>query len=252
MEAWFFTSIFRCSTDVERAQVLFPQIASQWARRLCFTPNNASDQIDITIFRRVRRIFLEYNGVKSALCFGNITVAVGAVELDILNNCATSLPFLISIRTAFPSLRVLRIRQVMPWCHLCNIHNFLEFSRAPQTITYTGGVGLPIHFARVLSALQHLHTVEFSSAYFLNRNAGTYDLDDNSLLWTGECTSCMLLLSSDEEFRDEILAKKKSPIIRPPSLEIVRWSFLMNGEIEECSSSSESEEDGENDEIGDL
>ncbi|KAG6890053.1 hypothetical protein C0995_012511 [Termitomyces sp. Mi166 len=103
-------------------------------------------------------------------------------------------------------------------------------SPGPEKIVYTGGGGLPLHYARVLRELQYIHTISITVADFgggktMLRN----NPEHNPYLWAGECDSCMEIMYEDESFRDKWVAKKKdltmSGYAAPPALNKVEWNF---------------------------
>ncbi|KAG6908853.1 hypothetical protein DXG01_003019 [Tephrocybe rancida] len=103
----------------------------------------------------------------------------------------------------------------------------------PEKIVYEGGGGLPMHYARVLQDLRHLHTIIITIADF---GGGKTTLQDgpehNPYAWAGECDRCMGMMYEDEPFRDQWVARKKGltakdGYVAPPALKRVEWNFWM-------------------------
>lgn len=86
------------------------------------------------------------------------------------------------------------------------------------------------HFAQFLQPLEDLETLYITAKYDLLSDEEANPLleigEENKTMWSGECRDCMQRLYPDDSFREDWVAKKKTPAIHLPALKRVEWIFL--------------------------
>ncbi|KAI0659175.1 hypothetical protein C8Q70DRAFT_916332 [Cubamyces menziesii] len=177
-------------------------------------------------FRRLRKLRVDFDPAQSnAMLLMRFDhprlIASRLQELEVHDMSWPSPMIMGLVSDAFPGLRVLKLSQDLIWCSLCNTCCFPTFmDHPPQRIVYEKGLGLPIHYARYLAPLVHLHTICITVSYDLG---GLLSLSQgNDTLWCGECDACMDMMFYDVNFKDQWVERKKT-MDRPPALKRVEW-----------------------------
>ncbi|KAG6828634.1 hypothetical protein H0H92_007226 [Tricholoma furcatifolium] len=240
LNAWFQSLFVTSPSDIVEFKAMFPDIGR--VKELHCVQLNAR-KISVWNFcelKHVAKIRLDW------LSRGNMSPHYGS------HNTADRLPFVhapptvkeldirgipwpdphvfVNIDFIFPQLEVLRLRQPKIWCCLCNTCSIARFrSPGPETITYSGGRGLP--------DLQYLHAVYITIGDF-GEGKTSLNREHNPHFWIGECDSCMDIMYEDESFREQWVARKKGLTakdghVAPPALVKVEWNFWKAEAMEE-------------------
>ncbi|KAJ7628563.1 hypothetical protein FB45DRAFT_40616 [Roridomyces roridus] len=260
LEAWFRVLLTKDPADVSFIASKFREIRSSWTRELFCKPQllDGSQDLevwDLTGFRRLHTVRVDCKSCSLARQFPFRSVPLSITELELLDVYWPS-PFVMQgVADIFPALRTLKLRLPRIWCGLCNTCSSVRFAEpVPPKLVYSEGLGLPIHYARAMSHMQHLRTVHITVSYSsgtqiqFNANNPTEDL------WSGECDRCVELLYGDKDFHDRWTARKKGIdsaggkgerlYIKPPALATVEWTFLKN-EVDETSDEEQEDYDDE-------
>ncbi|TFK34615.1 hypothetical protein BDQ12DRAFT_726667 [Crucibulum laeve] len=244
LQAWFSRLFIQLPSDISYIHEHFFEL-SGWTRELhCVqTESQKVDVWNLAGFERLSSIRLDWlpltmiphaysNEATEGLPFLHVPSSV--VELDIRGLPWPSPACFTFVARNFPDLRILRMRQKRIWCGLCHTCSMASFLLpGPVVINYENGLGLPIHYATILSSLENLEAVYITIAYRASGNTvldGEND-DSNPDLWVGECDRCMEIMYEDKEFREKWVSRKKrlnedeQIDIRPPALKKVVWKF---------------------------
>ncbi|PPQ73726.1 hypothetical protein CVT24_006983, partial [Panaeolus cyanescens] len=160
----------------------------------------------------------------------------------------------------FPHLKVLRLDLQGTWCSLCNTSNAVKLPYThDQHIVYSNGVGLSIHYGRVLHRLGSLEEVHIS----VNFRGSTLPIpgitvEKDNTMWSGECCDCMQLLYDDTTFLRQWIDRKNGNVpegtkytaySRPAKLRSVHWQLWHKddeaGDDDDSADWSSSGEEGE-------
>ncbi|KAJ7678066.1 hypothetical protein DFH06DRAFT_1422556 [Mycena polygramma] len=267
LEAWFRALFTKAPADLVFLQDQL-QEAQSWIQEMhCVSTDlPLSDIWDLAGFRRLQVLRLDCPSISyRKLPFSNIPASVTELEL---RGMTWPSPFVFqTVAAMFPQLRTLRVAQHRIWCGLCHTCSTIKFADpVPPKVVYKKGLGLPIHYARALSALQDLHTVSIAVPYSSGNHIRLNPDDPDEDLWAGECDRCVGIMYEDTNFRERWIARKKGVAlpgagssdserlyIKPPALETVEWTFW-NKEIgdededeEEHGDEDEDEDEPEND-----
>ncbi|KAJ7489309.1 hypothetical protein FB451DRAFT_686656 [Mycena latifolia] len=275
LEAWFRVLFMRSPTDILFLQNNLHEIGSSWTRELHCVANyrwqleSHLDPWDLAGFCHLKIIRLDCPSIiviepsgEHHQRFPLLNIPASVVELD-LRDLTWPSPFVFqALAATFPELRTLRLSQRRVWCGLCHTCSSVKFAEPPSKLVYTQGLGLPIHYARALSPMQHLHTVSIEMPYTNGKNIHLNCNDPAKDLWSGECDSCVGIMYADANFRERWTARKKGThiseqgskdserlYIKPPALETVEWTFW-SSEIDEEEELEEEEEAADLDDSG--
>ncbi|KAJ7100692.1 hypothetical protein B0H15DRAFT_769917 [Mycena belliarum] len=253
LEAWFRALFMKSPAHFSFIQHNLPEIRNSWTRKLyCLTTYHRyivdesqwkASSWDLTGFRRLLAIRLDCRSLvvtspSGAYRFPFRNIPNSVTELE-LRGLRWPSPFVFeTLADTFPELRILRLSQHRVWCGLCHACTTVRFAEpAPSNIVYNEGLGLPIHYARMLSTLQQLHTVSIAMSYSEGTSIHLNPDDPSKDLWSGECDACVGLMYVDVAFREDYMARKrgthlaepskefKQLYIKPPALKIVIWTF---------------------------
>ncbi|KAJ7878758.1 hypothetical protein B0H14DRAFT_1628726 [Mycena olivaceomarginata] len=243
LEAWFRVFFSKSPADLFFLENHLQGVYS-WTRELYCTLIHPALSWDLAPFLHLHTIRFDYPGRIYRLPFIH-TSTVTSLEL---RSTIWPSPFAFqAVTDTFPQLRTLRLSQPTIWCGLCNTCCRVRFAGlVPQKLVYTGGLGLPIHYARALSPLPYLHTVRIALPYSPRGTHISLDPtappDPNAELWAGECERCVGVMYEDLAFRTRYIARKKGVLLpqlapseadaernrlyhKPPALERVEWVF---------------------------
>ncbi|KAJ7176737.1 hypothetical protein C8R46DRAFT_1213319 [Mycena filopes] len=263
LEAWFQVLFSKSPTDTFFIEDVLPEIYT-WTRKIhCILPSESSFEVwDLAGFLRLQALRLDCPYISHGLF---INVPATLTELDIRGLRWPS-PYVFQVVAALaPFVVTLRLSNRTTWCGLCNTCSPVNVaSPVPAKLVYTGGLGLPIHYARFLSAMPHLRTVSITLPY---RASGAHILLDEKDpmrdLWSGECDDCVGFMYGDAAFRKHWMARKRGEALpgpssdsdsefrlysRPPALETVEWCFRPSDLGEE---DTDEESEGDADEVED-
>ncbi|KAJ7719083.1 hypothetical protein DFH07DRAFT_315850 [Mycena maculata] len=277
LEAWFRVLVSRSPSDILFLQTNFPEIRNSWTRELqCVPPwvevdftgqeleATVSEAWDLVGFRRLHTIRL-HCFLMSCRKFPFLNVPSSVVELELLD-LGWPTPYVVqAISETFRGIRTLRLDLHSVWCSLCNTCSRVGLVEpVPPKLVYKEGLGLPIHYARMLSPMQHLHTVSITVPYSLGKNIHINGKDPTEELWSGECDDCVGVMYVDTDFRERWMARKKgTPLrnstgkdersyIKPPALEIVEWIFRQSShsadDWDEADVADDAPDDSDNEE----
>ncbi|KAJ6551293.1 hypothetical protein B0H19DRAFT_950437 [Mycena capillaripes] len=264
LEAWFRKLFTKSPADLVFLRNNL-QEAHSWIREIhCVSTHALPDLWDLTAFRRLRTIRLDCPSINyRTFPFLNIPSTVTELEL---RGMKWPSPYAIhTVAGTFPQLKTLRFGQSKIWCGLCHTCSKVKFADpVPPKIVYREGFGLPVHYARALSSLQHLHTVSIAVPYsrgthiLLNPNEPARDL------WAGECDRCIGIMYDDASFRERWIARKRGVSIsgsgglnsehlyvKPPALDTVEWAFWSSEIGEEVEDGQDDNEQDDNEQDDD-
>ncbi|TFK50463.1 hypothetical protein OE88DRAFT_1660880 [Heliocybe sulcata] len=242
LEAWFRTLRVRNRRDLVAISRDWPELY-RWARTfVCISPDhNDLRAWDLFGFVRLRSVVVRMSpgGHECPIRFINVPPSVDSLEL---NGMVEATPLdMGDVAEAFPNLRTLTLRPQYTWCGLCNTSQRPVLSgEIPSLLVYKGGIGLPVHYAKFLSALTTLETFRITTIYKDNTDEHSVsqppwsrylDIGKNEHIWVGECHVCVVLLYRDDGFRESWVAKKREPEVRPPALQTVEWAFMTEAEF---------------------
>ncbi|KAJ7845461.1 hypothetical protein B0H13DRAFT_119323 [Mycena leptocephala] len=238
LEAWFRVLFTRSPGDLVFLRSQLQEIHS-WTQEIhCVSSHPPlSDVWDLTGFCRLRTIRLD----SSSISYRDFPFHVSAsvTELD-LRGMSWPSPYIFqTVAATFPQLITLQFSQSRIWCGLCHTCSRVKFAEpVPPKLVYREGLGLPIHYARALSPLQHLRTVSIVVPYSRGTHILLNPSDPARDLWAGECDRCVGIMYDDDNFRERWIARKKGILlsdsgaldserlyIKPPALETVEWTF---------------------------
>ncbi|KAJ7472377.1 hypothetical protein B0H11DRAFT_2237041 [Mycena galericulata] len=261
LEAWFRVLHTRAPADLLFLRTDLREVQRSWTRELHCVPVAGwlPHSFDLAGFRRLHTLRLDFSLVESNL-FPFRNIPPGIVELDLLNMSWPSPYAVLAIADAFPGLTTLRLSLRRVWCGLCHTCSRVKFVEpVPPKVVYTAGLGLPIHYSRALSPMEHLRTVSITLPYSVGTNVKLKPKDPEDDLWSGECDRCVGVMYNDTEFRERWTARKKGIVVRnwegkdeyvymkPPALETVEWIFWKS-QTEEDSEVEEEDEDNTDEE----
>ncbi|KAF8908171.1 hypothetical protein CPB84DRAFT_1674454 [Gymnopilus junonius] len=245
LASWFRQLYLPSASDLEAIDTYFPLIKSQWCRHLhCVQPSGKIIIWDLSGFQRLFSLRLDWLK-KSRVDYdetGDVIPFIKADEspirdLEIRGVRYLSPMMLNALTCPFAHVMTLKLHVEKIWCGLCHTVNSIRFpTPAPKSFEYKGGLGLPIHYARVLYSLGSLEKVYIR---ILDRKHGVQtpglSADSNDNFWVGECDRCMLLMYDDEKFLKAWVARKRGSKIdgidekviykAPPRLQLVQWDF---------------------------
>ncbi|RDB26617.1 hypothetical protein Hypma_005577 [Hypsizygus marmoreus] len=247
LEAWFRTLFVTSPADITLLQDVFPEIGRAWTRELhCVQLHSRETSVwNLEGFQCLSRIRLDWMSPSMMPHYGSddpadrlpfTHISSTVTELDIRGLPWPSPLVFHNINKILPQLRILKLRQSRTWCGLCHTCSVVKFrSPGPEMLVYEGGLGLPMHYSRVFSALEHLHTVSITVPD-LGSGTTTLSQKHNPYLWSGECDRCMEIMYEDEAFRVRWVARKqgqaddtkeggKTVYVFPPALKRVEWRF---------------------------
>ncbi|KAK7052189.1 hypothetical protein R3P38DRAFT_2859033 [Favolaschia claudopus] len=269
LEAWFRVFVTRTPSDLTFVEERLPGIYS-WAREFhCISAFSSvsGPAWDLQNFLRLHTIRLDCPSFDfNKIPLQNVPPTVFSLDL---RGMIWPAPYAFeAIANLFPELRTMRMSQKKIWCGLCHTCSQVKFAGSvPQSLIYNDGLGLPIHYAWILSSLKHLQSVTIAVPFSTGVNVSLNLSDPLRDLWAGECDRCVGILYGDEEFRERWIARKKGTLAddsfgrgyrKPPALEIVEWAFWAspgNLEVEEDDEELldfEGDDDSEADEIAEL
>ncbi|KAJ7197007.1 hypothetical protein GGX14DRAFT_375628 [Mycena pura] len=263
LEAWFRVLFTTSPSDFHflRDPQNFPEIRNSWTRELHCVPTylRLYRDWDFTGFRRLQTIRFDHPVLprREGRLFRFLDVPSSTVELD-LRGLIWPNPYVLGeIAHTFPSLTTLHLsHQRSIWCGLCHTCSDVRFvDPVPPKLVYREGLGLPIHYARELSSMQHLRTVCITLSYSTGIHIVFDPEDPTKDLWSGECDSCVGMMYGDVEFLARWTARKRGlhpgfqgedysrrVYIKPPALEMVEWTFWRTNDAD-IDIDEESEED---------
>ncbi|KAF9465942.1 hypothetical protein BDZ94DRAFT_1158922 [Collybia nuda] len=272
LEFWFHTFFLQLPADIPLAHIMFPDLKKKWTRYIhCVQTDSKYTSIwNLQGFGCLSTIRLDWLSPRmmphhgsddpaDRLPFTNVPSSVN--ELDIRGLPWPSPLVFHNIGGILPELKVLKMRQPKIWCGLCHTCSVVRFrSPGPKIIVYEGGLGLPMHYARVFRTLQHLHTVYITIADFGSGSTiVSAEADKNQHFWTGECDRCMYVMYEDAGFRDRWVARKRGIIlegheketvyIRPAALKRVEWRFWAARDEEEVDFLESADENSEAEDV---
>ncbi|KAI8970574.1 hypothetical protein BD414DRAFT_518342 [Trametes punicea] len=229
LEAWFEVYYAQSPDDLLN---VWPEFG-QWTRELHCVELGTDLQIrpvqwNLRAFRRLRKLRVDFDAAQSnAMLLMRFdhprNIAAQLQELEVHDVSWPSPMVLRLISQAFPGLRTLKLSQDLIWCNLCNICRFATFKdHPPEEIVYEKVVGLPKHYAMYLMPLTKLRIVQLTIGYGLGGLKSL--LQNNDMLWTGECDACIDMMFAERDFESEWVERKRATE-RPPSLKCVRWRF---------------------------
>ncbi|KAF8656655.1 hypothetical protein AX16_002459 [Volvariella volvacea WC 439] len=250
LEMWFQVFFVDKPEQMRTGLSFFPQLGSRWVRHLhCVQPADALSVLEwdlsgYLVITSIRYDWLSGFDQDFWDVFPFLNAPSMMQELDIRGFQWPAPHAYAHIETSFPNLKVLKLRQSLIWCSLCNTCVTPRFKNpGPEKIIYEGGPGLPRHYARVLAPLTQLHTVCIEIPDFGSGIIAVGDKEgQNPYLWTGECERCIEVLYPDQDFLEKWVSQKKSPArglpkeqnghmegdlkyLIPPSLHRVEWTF---------------------------
>ncbi|KAJ7768204.1 hypothetical protein B0H16DRAFT_310018 [Mycena metata] len=239
LEAWFQILFTESPADPAFIQKELPEIHG-WTRKIHFSsPSHTLTSLtpwNFSGFRRLQAIRVDCPVFHHDHYFH---VPSTVTELD-MRAVSWPSPFVVqSIAILLPLLVNLRLSHRKIWCGLCHTCCVVKFAgTVPANLVYTGGLGLPIHYARALSSMPRLRAVSITLPYSLGAHITLDAKDPTHELWSGECDRCVGIMYEDQAFRERWIARKKgepgfgSPgdsaerlYIKPPALETVEWCF---------------------------
>ncbi|KAJ6466795.1 hypothetical protein C8R45DRAFT_838729, partial [Mycena sanguinolenta] len=171
---------------------------------------------DLASFCRLQIIRLDCPSIRyHKFPFGNVPSTVTDLELRGMNWPS---PYVFhAVTEAFPQLQSLRLSQPKTWCGLCHTCSKVKFAGVvPPKLVYGGGLGLPIHYARALSPLQHLRSVSIAVPYSRGIHIHLDPSDSGRDLWSGECDRCVGIMYEDDTFRERWTARKRGTLLPDP------------------------------------
>ncbi|KAJ7267317.1 hypothetical protein C8J57DRAFT_363564, partial [Mycena rebaudengoi] len=263
LEAWFRVLFLESPADLLFLEHNLQEVRTSWTREL-HCVQNAQDGLpwNLSGFARLHTVRLDVPpssiNTPHFPFFTHVPPTVAALAVYGLSWPS---PFLFqTLAAAFPALRALRLGQRKVWCGLCHTCCAVRLCEPVlDALVYGDGLGLPIHYARALSPLQHLHTVSISVPVWPGANVRLDPADPAKDLWSGECDRCVGIMYDDATFRARWTARKRGVLsadagerdrvyIKPPALSRVEWLFRRCADEEEeedpdgYSDSSEPEE----------
>ncbi|KAJ7040654.1 hypothetical protein C8F04DRAFT_1253585 [Mycena alexandri] len=258
LEAWFQILFTESSADPEFIQNELPEIR-EWTRKIHFSSPSlfSSTAWNFGGFRRLQVIRIDCPVFHYDYRF-NVPSTV--TELDVRGVTWPS-PFVLqTITILLPLLVTLRLSHRKIWCGLCHTCCLVKFAgTVPAKLVYTGGLGLPIHYARALSCMPRLRTVSITLPYSPGAHITLDAKDPMHELWSGECDRCVGIMYEDQAFREIWTARKKGePLsgssgdsaerlyIKPPALETVEWCFWRGDE-----EANDEDDEEDNEQLGD-
>ncbi|KIM43558.1 hypothetical protein M413DRAFT_18039 [Hebeloma cylindrosporum] len=246
LERWFRTLYIKSFTDLEYIDLMFPYLKAQWCRHLhCVQLDpSAICAWNLAGFKRLTSVRIDwfpinftptYNSPHIGSAFINMECPVKTVEVTGLRYPT---PMSLNAFTApFPHMTTLELESLRTWCGLCHTCTLVRFSfPTPTGFVYEGGLGLPVHYARILFSLESLQEVTITLPV-IGSGAPSPGLSAsaNDNLWVGECDRCMSLMYEDDAFKNSWVERKRgiTPMnvdeklvyVRPPNLKKVQWKF---------------------------
>ncbi|KAJ7238055.1 hypothetical protein B0H12DRAFT_100908 [Mycena haematopus] len=262
LEAWFRVLFTTSPVDLVFVQNHLPDV-QEWTREMhCVSTDQFLCSFwDLASFRRLQTIRLDCPSIRYHK-FPFLNMPSSVTDLDIRGMNWPSPYVFQSVTDLFPQLQHLRLSQPKIWCGLCHTCSRVKFAGSvPPKLVYREGLGLPIHYARALSPMQHLRTVSITVPYSRGIHIFLDPSDPIRDLWAGECDRCVGIMYEDEHFRERWIARKRGTLLpdsrgiesvdrlylKPPALETVEWTFWNNELGEDDDEDEEEDEDGNDD-----
>ncbi|KAJ6618121.1 hypothetical protein B0H10DRAFT_1266101 [Mycena sp. CBHHK59/15] len=224
LEAWFRVLFITSPADLLFLQHSLPEVRTSWAQELHCVRKTGLDPWDLDNFKRLKTIRLDWPSPHVLDPDGNlqnypfVNLPANIVVLDIRGLTWPS-PFVFqAITLAFSDLRILRLDQHKVWCGLCHTCSTVKLAEPiPHKLAYQDGLGLPVHYARSLSPLQHLHTISIKMPVWPGTHICLNPNDPGKELWTGECDRCVGIMYDDEAFRERWTERKRGLLSLNPA-----------------------------------
>ncbi|KJA18268.1 hypothetical protein HYPSUDRAFT_145210 [Hypholoma sublateritium FD-334 SS-4] len=255
LELWFRSLYLQSADDLHAIPNIFPTLKGSWTRHLHCVQYNVGKAADLiwdlagfSSLTSIRIDWLHENTPEEKLskiyphegapCFINVQSPIK--ELDIRGLRYPTPMAIQSLTTSFRHIATLKIESLRSWCGLCNTCALIRFpGSTPKDQLYEGGLGLSIHYARILFSFQHLEEVIITLP---DLGSGLpspgFPIDSGDNLWTGECDRCMDQVYHVAGFKQQWMSRKRgigtendkykrSVYTRPPSLKRVLWKFWL-------------------------
>ncbi|KAJ6466791.1 hypothetical protein C8R45DRAFT_478145 [Mycena sanguinolenta] len=265
LEAWFRVLFTKSPVDLVFLQYHLQDV-HEWTREMhCVSTGQPLPSLwDLVNFCRLQTIRLDCPSIRyHKFPFVNVPSSVTDLELRGMNWPS---PYVFhAVTETFPQLQSLRLSQPKTWCGLCHTCSKVKFAGVvPPKLVYGDGLGLPIHYARALSPLQHLRSVSIAVPYSRGIHIHLDPSDPGRDLWSGECDRCVGIMYEDDTFRERWIARKRGTLLpdsrgvdsldrlylKPPALEAVEWTFW-HDEGDENDDQEYEEDEDEEEEQGD-
>ncbi|KAF7982714.1 hypothetical protein HWV62_26566 [Athelia sp. TMB] len=209
LEAWFHTLYLTREADLDFPTASWPAVFD-WVRELHVVVEGDTDAWSLARFARAHSLRIDLLDTASyAFPFAPPPPALRTVNVRNLN--WPSPRVYTTLARTFPGVRALHVHQPRVWCGLCNLCEIPSFRPAgTETLRYTGGVGLPAHYATMLAPMACLERVVLTVGN-TGRARAPINPRANADLWSGECAACVRTMYADAAFRAAWVQKKARP-----------------------------------------